>query len=712
MERSALDALLADMSLQEKIEQLVQLNGDFYGGADMLTGPAAQFKLTKEQPYRTGSVLSEHGAEKLRKLQDDFMAEQPHHIPALFMADVIHGYRTIFPAPIAQGCSFDPELTREISEAAAKEASAAGVHVTFAPMADLVRDSRWGRCMESTGEDPYLNSLYAAAAVKGFQGDNCGEKGKVAACVKHFAAYGAVQSGRDYNVTELSERTLRQDYLPAYKAAIDAGAELVMTAFNTVDRIPCTLNKKLMNGILRGEFGFDGVLISDYNAIGEAMVFGAAEDKRDAAKKAIECGCDIDMVSDCYINNLADLVKSGEISEEIIDKAVMRVLELKNKLGLFENPYKDGSVESEKAVIYCNEHLALSRRAAVECSVLLKNKGALPLKKGGKVVVAGALCDSRDITGSWAIFAEKDKTVTLRQALTELYGGENIEFYPADTAGEKLLSAAAQADTVILALGEHEMMTGESRSRAEIYLPEEQRKLFADIAAVNKNTAVVLFGGRPLAIPELAENAAAILAVWLPGTHGAYAVADMLYGAENPSGKLSMSIPYCAGQLPISYAAFNTGRPYPDGAKGFIPFLSNYMDVPNKPLYSFGEGLSYTEFEYSPVELDSNILTCGGKITASVTVKNTGKMRGAEAVQMYIRDIKGSVVRPLRELKGVEKIRLEAGESRRVSFEISCDMLKFYDENMGYVCENGAFTVYIGGSSLTENSADFTLEGI
>lgn len=708
MNQSELDVLLQGMTLTEKIDQLVQLNGEFFGGTDTPTGPASEFRLTADKPYKIGSVLGEHGADNIRQIQDKIIAAQPHHIPALFMTDVIHGYRTAFPVPIAQGCTFNPELTEKISETAAKEASAAGIHVTFSPMADLARDSRWGRCMESTGEDPWLNARFTESAVKGFQSDDYGKKWKVASCVKHFAAYGAVQSGRDYNVTELSERTLRDDYLGAYKAAVDAGVSMVMTAFNTIDRVPCTISKHLMKDILRGEMGFDGVLITDYNAINESIIHGASEDKSDASQKAIEAGCDIDMVSDCYINHLEQLVNNGAVPEKLIDEAVMRVLQLKNKLGLFENPYKDGSADAENEILFCPAHRELSRKAAEESIVLLKNNCILPLDKGAKITVIGSLADSKDITGTWALFVDKNETVTLKQAIEELYPQSSVEFILSDIADENMLNSAAESDTVIMVLGEDQESTGESRSRADISLPARQKELFDKIYGVNKNIVTVLFGGRPLAIPNESEKSAALIIAWLPGSCGCYALADILFGKVNPSGKLSMSFPYCTGQLPISYSAFSTGRPKPK-SDGFIPFVSNYMDAPNVPLYPFGYGLSYTSYEYSPVSLSSNTLSRGGKITASVKVRNVGHTDGLEAVQLYIRDIKGSVVRPMKELRGISKIHLDAGEEKTVSFEITEDMLKFFDINMNYVCEIGDFTVWIGGSSLTDNSADFRL---
>ncbi|MGN0666483.1 MAG: glycoside hydrolase family 3 N-terminal domain-containing protein [Huintestinicola sp.] len=708
MEHTKLEALLKDMSLAEKIGQLVQLHGVYFSDDfEAYTGPEAQLDIP--EPCLAGSVLGECGAEKLRYIQDKIMAGQPHHIPAMFMADVIHGYRTAFPVPIALGSSFNPSLAEAAASAAAKECSAAGVHVTFSPMVDLARDSRWGRCMESTGEDPWLNSRMAESMVRGFQGSDLGMEGKVASCAKHFAAYGAVQAGRDYNITEISEHTLREDYLPSYKAAADAGVSMIMTAFNTISRIPCTVNKKLLRDILRDEMGFSGVVISDYAAVSETITHSISEDKRDAAKKAITAGCDIDMMSDCYIGCLEALVNDGEIDESLIDEAVMRVLELKNALGLFENPYRDGSAEKEKAVLFCREHRELSRRAAEECIVMLKNDGALPLDSRKKIAVIGSLADNSGMTGSWALFVDRNETVTLKKAIGELYPHADVSFFISDEADEDMLHAAAAADVVVMALGEDQTTSGEALSKADISLPAAQRKLFDAVYGVNTNIVTVLFGGRPLAVPDTAARSNALIEAWLPGSLGCYALADILFGKVNPSGKLSMSMPYCTGQLPISYSTFSTGRPKPEGAEGFCPFISNYLDAPNVPLYPFGYGISYSELEYSPVMLDNDTLTPDGKITASVTIRNKSGMDAREAVQLYIRDIKGSVVRPMRELKSVQKLLIPAGNEITAEFIITEDMLRFYNIDMDFTSEPGDFMLWIGGSSLTDNGAGFRL---
>lgn len=709
MTEERLNDLLKDMSLQEKVEQLVQLHGGFYGQIDTYTGPIVDFKMSKEQPYRMGSVLGDHGAKHLIDLQDAMMKIQPHHIPALFMVDVIHGYKTAFPVPIAIGSTFNPSLAKKITCAAAKEAASAGIHVAFSPMIDLARDSRWGRCMESTGEDPWLNAQMAIAEVEGFQGDDVSQKGKVAACIKHFAAYGGVLSGRDYNVTEISEHTLFEDYLVSYREAVKAGCKMVMTAFNTIDRVPCTTNKRLLRDILREDMGFDGVVISDYGAVSESITHGSSLNHRDAAKKAITAGCDIDMMSECYLQNLADLVSDGEIDEKLIDEAVMRVLKLKNDLGLFENPHKDASREDEEKYCFCEEHRLLSRRAAEESTVLLKNDGALPLNKSKNILVVGSLCNDREITGSWALFVDKSKTVTLKDAICELYPDASVKFICSDEITDELLSSAKSAGTVVLAIGENQTQTGESFSKADISISSKHQALFDAVYEMNKNIVTLLFGGRPLAIPEIAKKTNALIEAWLPGSCGCYAVADILFGSVNPSGRLSMSFPYSTGQLPLSYSAFSTGRPKPK-MDGFCPYVSNYMDCPTLPLYPFGYGLSYSDVEYSPVTLDKNTLTESGTIKASVTLKNNSTMEVKEAVQLYIRDIKGSVVRPLRELKGLQKVTLMPNEEKTVTFEITEKMLKFYDIDMCYTSEAGDFEVWIGNSSLTENGTYFRLE--
>ena len=732
-----LHRLLEDMSLQEKIDQLLQLTADFYGKTDrdVVTGPASELGISMEDIDLAGSVLNGTGAKALMQIQDAYMDRHPHHIPLLFMMDVIHGYRTIFPAPIAQGASFDPEISKRAASVAARETSAAGIHVVFSPMVDLVRDPRWGRVMESTGEDPYLNSRFAAAQIHGFQGDDMKEDGKVCGCIKHFAGYGGAEAGREYNTVQISEHTFREYYLPSYEAGIKAGAGMVMTSFNTVNDIPATINQKLMREILREEMGFDGVLISDYAAILETVAHGASSDKKDAAHKALLAGVDIDMVTGCYAGELATLVKEGTIPESLIDESVLRILQLKNQLGLFEHPHKDADPEKEARYILCPKHRALAREAAAASCVLLKNDKVLPIRPSQKVAFIGPYIDNYEICSSWAVTGHPEDSVTIRQAAKELLPDSDLTFCHGTTllprdhvfAGfaepnraeefyadvfadpEKALAdaVAKAADVVILCLGEHYLQTGEATSRTELSLPENQMELFCAVKTVNPNVAVVLFNGHPLLLDELSRNAAAILQAWLPGTEGGHAILDLLTGTKNPSGKLPMTFPRNMGQIPIYYNHFSTGRPL----TGTDPqrFVSKYTDAPNTPLFPFGYGLSYAEFSYSDVSLSSDSLTSEASITASVQLKNTGACTGTEVVQLYIQDVAASTVRPVRELKGFTRITLTPGETQTVSFRISEAELAFHRADGSYGTEPGAFRVWIGGSSATENGTGFTL---
>ena len=734
-----LHRLLEDMSLQEKIDQLLQLTADFYGKTDrdVVTGPASELGISMEDIDLAGSVLNGTGAKALMQIQDAYMDRHPHHIPLLFMMDVIHGYRTIFPAPIAQGASFDPEMSKRVASVAAREASAAGIHVVFSPMVDLVRDPRWGRVMESTGEDPYLNSRFAAAQIHGFQGDDMKEDGKVCGCIKHFAGYGGAEAGREYNTVQVSEHTFREYYLPSYEAGIKAGAGMVMTSFNTVNDIPATINQKLMRQILREEMGFDGVLISDYAAILETVAHGASSDKKDAAYKALLAGVDIDMMTGCYAGELAKFVKEGTIPESLIDESVLRILQLKNQLGLFEHPHKNADPEKEARYILCPEHRALAREAAAASCVLLKNDKVLPIRPSQKVAFIGPYIDNYEICSSWAVTGHPEDSVTIRQAAKELLPDSDLtfchgtsllprdyvfagfaepnraeEFYADVFADpEKALAdavaAAKAADVVILCLGEHYIQTGEATSRTELSLPENQMELFCAVRAANPNVAVVLFNGRPLLLDELSRDAAAILEAWCPGTEGGHAILDLLTGTKNPSGKLPMTFPRNMGQIPIYYNHFSTGRPL----AGTDPqrFVSKYTDAPNTPLFPFGYGLSYTEFSYSDVSLSSDSLTSEDSITASVQLKNTGACTGTEVVQLYIQDVAASTVRPVRELKGFTRITLTPGETQTVSFRISEAELAFHRADGSYGTEPGAFRVWIGGSSATENGTGFTL---
>ena len=728
MTKEELLHLLHQMTTQEKCRELMQLPMEAFTETDISTGPCEDLELTDEKMAQVGSILSLTGAEWTRKVQEEHLKNNRLNIPLLFMADIINGYKTIFPIPLAQGCTFDPDLVRQLAEAAAREGAAAGVHVTFSPMADLVRDPRWGRVMESTGEDPYLNGIMAEQMVKGYQGNDLKEEGRLAACVKHFAGYGAPLGGREYNQVELSERTLLEDYLPAYEKAVRAGARLVMSSFNTLERVPSTGNRKLMREILRGKMGFQGVLISDYAAVKELIAHGLAEDEAEAARLALEAGVDIDMMSRCYSDFLCGQIERGEVAQELLDEAVLRVLELKNDLGLFENPFKDGSPEKEKELLLCEKHRSLAQRAAEESFVLLKNEeNMLPLSKEETTAFIGPFGEEKGLLGAWALFADREDTVTVKEGVERLCPGqiwargcEILEpgqkwlrgYIPiaeetwkqtAETAEEKLIEAveaAGRADRVVLLLGEQELESGESGSCGRIGLPPSQMKLLKAVVQVNPNLVLVVFSGRPLILTEACAYAKAVLFAWMPGTQGGPAVANVLYGCSNPSGKLTETFPYHMGQIPVYYSDFATGRPQMPG----------YIDIPKEPLYPFGYGLSYTEYAYSPVKLDQKVLDSQTDVIhASVRVKNTGSMEGREAVQLYIQDVKGSVSRPVRQLKGFQKISLAPGEEKEVCFEIREEMLRFWTIDMEYRSEPGQFRVWIGTDSRTENGEEFYL---
>ncbi|MEC5186945.1 beta-glucosidase [Geobacillus thermodenitrificans] len=712
-------SIIEKMTLDEKIAQLVQLAPPFFEGAaneGQITGPMAAIKVNKEVIRNSGSVLGTSGAREVIHIQRTHLKNNRLGIPLLFMADVIHGYRTIFPVPLAIGCSWDLELAEKSAEIAAKEASVSGVHVTFAPMVDLVRDPRWGRVVESTGEDPYLNSQFARAFVRGFQGTNLqNDFDRVAACVKHFAAYGAPEGGRDYNTVNMSERQLRESYLPAYKAAIDEGCEMVMTSFNTVDGIPATGNRWLMRDLLRDEWNFDGVLISDWGAVKEMIPHGVAEDEREAAYKAIQAGVDIEMMSACYVHHLKELVESGWVDETLIDEAVLRILRLKQKLGLFEHPYRGADEKREKEIILCEEHRQAARELATKSCVLLKNEGVLPLNRDKKIALIGPFAQSGDILGPWSCLGSKDEAIPL-------YDGFKMKVDPSlllvakgcdiETTTEKqwqeALDIAREADVIVLALGEHSDMSGEAGCRADIRLPRVQLELISELKQFNKPLIAVLFNGRPLDLHGVVDQVDAVLEAWYPGTEGGAAIADLLFGDANPSGKLTMSFPYSVGQIPVYYNCFNTGRPKdaPDAQERYV---SQYLDIPNEPLFPFGFGLSYTTFSYSEVVLSSAYMTPDQPLSISVNVTNTGKVAGEEVVQLYVRDVAGEVVRPVKELKGFQKIFLQPGETKKVTFTLTEEQLRYYHSDLQFISDAGTFVVYVGPNSRDVTAHTFKL---
>ncbi|MBB6284752.1 glycoside hydrolase family 3 N-terminal domain-containing protein [Geobacillus subterraneus] len=712
-------SIIEKMTLDEKIAQLVQLAPPFFEGAaneGQITGPMAAIKVNKEVVRNSGSVLGASGAREVMNIQQAHLKKNRLGIPLLFMADVIHGYKTIFPVPLAIGCSWDLELAEKSAEIAAKEASVSGVHVTFAPMVDLVRDPRWGRVVESTGEDPYLNSQFARAFVRGFQGtDLPNDFERVAACVKHFAAYGAPEGGRDYNTVNMSERQLRESYLPAYKAAIDEGCEMVMTSFNTVDGIPATGNKWLMRDLLRGEWGFDGVLISDWGAVKEMIPHGVAEDEREAAYKAIQAGVDIEMMSSCYIHDLKELVESGLVDETLIDEAVFRILRLKQKLGLFENPYRGADEKREQEIILCEEHRHVARQLATKSCVLLKNEGVLPLNRDKKIALIGPFAQSGDILGPWSCLGSRDEAVTLYEGfkakidpfLLFVAKGCDVEA-TTEEQWQEALYIAREADVIVLALGEHSDMSGEAGCRADIRLPRVQLELISELKQLNKPLIAVLFNGRPLDLHGVVDQVDAVLEAWYPGTEGGAAIADLLFGDANPSAKLTMSFPYSVGQIPVYYNCFNTGRPKdaPDAQERYV---SQYLDIPNEPLFPFGFGLSYTTFSYSEAALSSDYMTPEQPIYVSVNVTNTGKMAGEEVVQLYVRDVTGEVVRPVKELKGFQKVFLQPGETKKVTFTLTEEQLRYYHSDLQFTSDAGTFVAYIGSNSRDVMALAFKL---
>jgi beta-glucosidase len=719
MNNNRIASLIEKMTIHEKISQLIQLATPFYEGANnggQITGPMLELGIKKEEVINSGSVLGASGAKEVKNIQEVHLKENRLGIPLLMMADIVHGYKTIFPVPLAIGCSWDLEAAEKSAEIAAKEASVSGVHVTFAPMVDLVRDPRWGRVMESTGEDPFLNSEFARAFVRGFQGDDLSiETDRVAACVKHFAAYGAAEGGRDYNTVDMSERQLRESYLPAYKAALDEGCEMVMTAFNTVDGIPATGNKRLMRNLLREEMGFNGVLISDWGAVKEQIPHGVARDEKEAAEKAIQAGVDIEMMTSCYAHHLETLLEEGKVEEKTIDEAVYRILELKEKLGLFENPYRGADEEREKEIILSESHRQAAYELAVKSSVLLKNDGILPLNKEKKVALIGPFAESGDILGPWSWLGSKDEAVTLYDGISKKISAENLfteKGCGVESGSEELfnkaINRAEEADVIVLALGEDSEMSGEAGCRADIRLPEVQVELVSKIKELGKPVVAVLFNGRPLDLTGIEGQVDAILEAWYPGTEGGNAIADILFGDQNPSGKLTMSFPYTVGQVPVYYNHYNTGRPK-DAPDAQVRYVSQYLDIPNQPLYPFGYGLSYTKYDYSELKLSSNTMTPDHPLKVSVNVTNSGSIAGEEIVQLYVRDLAGEVIRPLKELKAFEKVTLAPGETKTVEFNIKEEQLHYHHADLTFTSDPGEFTVFVGGNSRDVKSTAFEL---
>lgn len=710
---SRVDSVLALMTLEEKVGQLTLFTSDYD-----VTGPTMRASYLEDlRAGRVGAIFNAVGADYTRKLQEMAVKETRLGIPLLFGYDVIHGHRTIFPIPLGEAASWDLDAMEKSARIAATEAAAEGLHWTFAPMCDVSRDPRWGRMSEGAGEDPYLGARIAEARVRGFQGERLGDVTSVLSCVKHFAAYGAAQAGRDYHTVDMSERVLREVYMPPYKAAIDAGAATVMTSFNEFDGVPASGSKYLLTDILRDEWDFDGFVVTDYTSIMEMIPHGVAEDTAAAAALSLEAGVDMDMQAGFYMDKLPMLVKEGKIKEDLIDVAVKRILRKKFELGLFEDPYKYSDAQREKETVMKQEFLDAARDVSRKSIVLLKNRDeVLPLQKGiRRLAVIGPLADNKkEMIGSWSAQGDWRKSVSILEGIRAKVGTSTQVLYAKgcninddSTAGfAAAVAAARQADVVVLAVGEEAGMTGEAASRAYLDLPGVQQQLVEAVHATGKPVVVVLSNGRPLTIPWIDKNASAILETWFLGTQAGHAIADVLFGDYNPSGKLPVTFPRTVGQVPIFYSMKNTGRPMDAANK----YTSKYLDESNDPLYPFGYGLSYTNFSYGEVSLSVTELSDKDSLQVTVNVKNTGKVAGEEVVQLYLQDLVGSVTRPVRELKGFTKISLAPGESKKVSFVLRPKDLAFYKRDMTFGTEPGTFKIFVGGSSTNTNQATFTLK--
>lgn len=727
------DNLMNKMTLQEKIGQLnLPVSGD------IVTGQAKSSDVAgKIRNGQVGGLFNVKGVENIREIQKIAVEQSRLKIPLLFGMDVIHGYETVFPIPLALSCSWDMEAIRESARIAAKEASADGICWTFSPMVDICRDPRWGRMAEGGGEDPYLGSEISVAMVKGYQGDDLTDKNTIMACVKHFALYGAPEAGRDYNTVDMSHLSMFNNYFPPYKAAIDAGVGSVMTSFNVVDGIPATGNKWLMTDVLRGRWGFDGFVVTDYTAISEMIAHGMG-DLQQVSAMSLNAGTDMDMVADGFLTTLEKSLKEGKVTMTEINKACRRILEAKYKLGLFDDPYKYCDSSRPKKDIFTKENRAVARKIAAETFVLLKNeKELLPLQRKGKIALVGPLADTKaNMPGTWSVAAAFDKYNSLyesmkyslagkadllyakgsnlmydaqKEAEATMFGREMRDTRSAKDMLDEALNIASQADVIVAAVGESSEMSGESSSRSNLEMPDAQRDLLIALKKTGKPIVLVNFSGRSTVMTWEQENFPAILNVWFGGSEAADAICDVLFGEVSPSGKLTTSFPKNVGQIPLYYNHLNTGRPLPDG-KWFSKFRSNYLDVDNDPLYPFGYGLSYTTFQYGDIQLSSESMDENGKITASVTITNAGNYDADEIVQLYIRDMVGSVSRPVKELKGFERISLKKGESRTVSFDITAEQLKFYNSELNWVCEPGDFEVMIGGNSRDVKTKAFSLK--
>ena len=720
------------MTLDEKIGQM-----NLPVGADIVTGDIMNSDIGADiAAGRVGGVFNMKGCGKIREYQRIAVENSRLGIPLIFGMDVVHGYETVFPIPLALSCSWDMDAIEESARIAASEASAAGICWTFSPMVDISREPRWGRVAEGAGEDPRLGAEIARAMVRGYQGRNMEADDEIMACVKHFALYGAPEGGRDYNTVDMSRQRMFNEYFEPYKAAAEEGAGSFMTSFNVVDGIPASGNRWLFTDVLRDLWGFDGFVVTDYAAINEMMVHGLGGPD-DVSKMAVDAGVDMDMAGGSYLATLKNLVASGKVSEEQIDTAVRRILEAKYRLGLFDNPYKYINPEREATQIYTQANREAARRIAAETFVLLKNNGnLLPLSADGKIALIGPLADAAThMQGMWSVAAVPGRNRSLRTAFAEamadssrlfyakganLYGDAEMEAgasmancirdpRPAGELVAEALAVAGKADVIVAALGEGAESSGESASRAFLQLPGNQMELLKALVATGKPVVLLNFSGRPTVMTYEAENVPAVMNVWYAGSEGADAIADVVFGKVSPSGKLTASMPRSVGQIPLYYNHLNTGRPRSDGPAVFEKYRSNYLDSPVTPLFPFGYGLSYTTFAYGPMKLSSAAMAPDGSVVVSVPVANTGSRAAAEVVQLYVRDLVASMSRPVKELKHFERVELQPGETKTVSFTITPADLSFYNSNLEFVLEPGEFDIMVGPSSAEVQTARLTV---
>ena len=707
------DKLIKKMTLREKFGQLEQ----FITRKGVVTGPGG-VKCDVESAVRNGEVgsfLSIRKREEAMRLQKMAVEESRLGIPLIFGYDIIHGCKTIFPENLAMSCSWNLEAVERAARVAAEESAAMCIHWTFSPMCDISFDPRWSRVSEGAGEDPYLGAKIAAATVRGYQGNDLSANNTIAACVKHFAAYGAVQAGKDYNTVDMSELMFRNIYLPPYRAALDAGAVTVMSSFNDFHGIPASGNKWLLYDLLRKELGFRGFVVSDWKAVNEMIIHGVAADGKEAAELALKAHLNMDMLGGDYIAHGEQLVKEGRISEKLVDELVREVLAVKYRLGLFEDPYRYGSQDQSTAYLR-PEYLSFARKVAAESMVLLKNNGVLPLQKGVKIALIGPFADSQiDQLGAWRGLGEKEHSITVRTALEERFGKENVLYTKACECGrykngpieggiEEAVKIAEQSDVILLSVGLSGWHSGESRSRASISVPEDQQQLLDALKKTGKKIVVLLSTGRPMDIRNEVEKSDAVLLTWHGGTMAGPAVADLVSGDKNPSGHLTMSFPYHVGQIPVHYNSKNTGRPAKSQFKA-QGYSCSYVDIRNAPLFPFGYGLSYTEFEYSDLKVLTPTVEMGGIVKVSVKVTNKGKYDGYDVAQLYVNDIVAETTRPVRELKGFERFLLKAGESKEITFEVPTSELAYCHSDMSWKADKGDFKVWVGAD------AEATLEG-